>query len=558
MSSLEFGVQSSEFGVMCYNIFEQAFFKAPVFVWLSCIMLRRKGIHFYLVIVLFAVYIINGLIAIPRNSVTFDEMDHWSYGKRILMMKPQKIYPYDDASAMPISGLNALPRAAEQMLHPGLVKTDGGFSDIMNGRYVTLVVCLLTGFFIYRWSKEMFGETAGLFSLFLFVFCPNLNGHGTLLTTDAYTALLTISTTYFFWRFVKYSGWKNFIAFSISLGLAQITKQTLLHLFIFLFIPSLLILVWRKTLFARFKINLLRAVALAGIVLFIINAGFFFSGTGRSLSAYNLNSKLFLTLGSSFVKNIPLPLPAPFIEGLDMAMHMNELGAGHPEVSKKNYLSGQKKEGKGFWNYYPVVFFYKTPLSVLLCLLVLLFFPLKKGMKLPHSKTILLLLAMAVYFMMLFSLISNSQVGIRHIILIYPLLYVALGAVLVYKAMKYFLPLLIIYGLFTYYKFFPNLVSYHNELVASKNVYRVMADSNIDYGQSCFRYLAFRQRNPEYKIPGSIPEAGKFIVSVDDFIDTGDKHKFDWLGKNFKPSGHFDHCYLLFDISPEDLKHLKD
>ncbi len=521
-------------------------------------MLRRKGIHFYLVIALLAVYIINGLIAIPGNSVTFDEMDHWSYGKRILMMKPQKIYPYDDASAMPVSGLNALPRAAEQLLSPGLMKTDGGFSDIIHGRYVTFILCLLTGLLIYRWSKEMFGETAGLFSLFLFVFCPNLNGHGTLLTTDAYTALLTIANVYFFWRFVKYSGWKNFIAFSISLGLAQITKQTLLHLFIIFFIASLFLLVWRKTLVTHFKINLLRAFAATGIVLFIINAGFFFNGTGRSLAEYNLNSKPLLKLGSSFVKNIPLPLPVPFIEGVDMTLHMNELGAGHPQVSKKNYLLGEKKERRGFRNYYAVVFFYKTPLSVMLCLAILLFLLIKKRNQLLHYKIILLLVAMAVYFTAMFSFLSNSQVGIRHIIFIYPLFYVALGAVLLYKAMKYFLPLLIIYSLFTYYKFFPNLISYHNELVASKNVYRIMADSNVDYGQSYFRYQKFRQRNPEYKLPGRTPGAGKFIVGVDDYLDTGDKHKFDWLGNNFKPTGHFDHCYLLFDISPGDLKQLKN
>ena len=48
-------------------------------------MLLKRGIHFYLVLGLFAVYLFNGLIAIPRNSVTYDEMDHWSYGKRILM-----------------------------------------------------------------------------------------------------------------------------------------------------------------------------------------------------------------------------------------------------------------------------------------------------------------------------------------------------------------------------------------------------------------------------------------------------------------------------------------
>src|SRR6185503_5020389 len=101
--------------------------------------------------------------------------------------------------------------------------------------------CLLTGFFIYTWSRQLFGENGGLLSLFLFVFCPNLNGHGILLTTDAYTALFTVSTAYFYWKFIKQSGWRNFIAFSISLGLSQIVKYSMLHLIIFLAVVSLLV-----------------------------------------------------------------------------------------------------------------------------------------------------------------------------------------------------------------------------------------------------------------------------------------------------------------------------
>jgi len=28
----------------------------------------------------------------------------------------------------------------------------------MHGRYMTLLVCLLIGIYIYKWSKELFGE----------------------------------------------------------------------------------------------------------------------------------------------------------------------------------------------------------------------------------------------------------------------------------------------------------------------------------------------------------------------------------------------------------------
>ena len=299
-------------------------------------MLRRTGLHFYLVLGLFAVYLINGLIAIPRNSITYDEMDHWSYGKRILMRKTDKIYPFDDASAMPISGLNAIPRAIQQLIKPGLLKTDGGFSDIMNGRYVTLIVCLLTGFFIYTWSKQLFGEKGGLLSLFLFVFCPNLNGHGVLLTTDAYTALSTVMTAYFYWKFIKRSEWKYFLAFSISLSLAQIVKYSMIHLYVFIAIVSIAVLIKRKTIFAGFARNLTRLIVLNLIILFIINLGFIFNHPWKSLDDLKISSQTFTKLQNSFISSIPLPVPEPYIVGLDQTIYMNELGAGDPNVSGAN------------------------------------------------------------------------------------------------------------------------------------------------------------------------------------------------------------------------------
>src|SRR5436190_15666805 len=177
-------------------------------------MATSNRLYTYLRILLFAVYFINGIIVINLNSVASDETDHMYYGIRMLKGRPQKINPYEDGSTMPVSALNALPRAAEQILHPGLNKTDGGMSDAIHGRYITLLICLLAGIFVYRWSNEMFGEKAGLFSLFLFVFCPNLQANIPLVGTDAYAMLFTLSSAYYFRKFVLYSGWQNFILFS--------------------------------------------------------------------------------------------------------------------------------------------------------------------------------------------------------------------------------------------------------------------------------------------------------------------------------------------------------
>jgi len=535
------------------NLFEEAFTMTPFLFRLSCVMLRKKGIHFYLVIGLFAVYLINGLIAIPKNSVTYDEMDNWSYGKRILMRKTDKVYPFDDAGVMPVCGLNALPRAIQQLTNPGLLKTDGGFSDINNGRYITLIVCLLTGFFIYRWSKELFGENGGLLSLFLFVFCPNLNGHGILLNMDAYTGLFTVSTAYYYWKFIKRSGWKYFLAFSLSLACAQIVKYSMIHLIIFLGIVSIFVLLRRKTFVSRFWINLGRLFVLGIIVAFVINLGYIFNSPGKSLNDLKLASSSFKTLQNSFIGSVPLPLPKPYIEGLDMISYMNELGAGHQYVSDANYLLGEKRTGKGFWDYYLVIFVFKTPLISLLLLIAAIVFLFVRKEKQGHPSTMRFLLGLIFYFLIVMGFQNNVQIGIRHVLMVYPLLYVLAGFIttlpVFQKRLKLYTALIVIYSLATYYLFFPNLVSYSNELIPVKrNAYKIMADSNLDYGQGHIAAGKYLEKHQDIKVADTISAKGKFILGVNDYLDLRGDHKYSWLS-SFKPVGHVNHCYLLFDTN---------
>ena len=521
-------------------------------------LLPLKKIYFYLRILLFAIYLINGILAIPRNSVVYDEMDRWSYSKRVLKGQPEIIYPYDDAGISPFHVFNALPRAAEQVLSPGLTKSDGGFSDIMHGRYVTLLICLFIGVFIYRWSKELFGEMAGLFSLFLFVFCPNLNGHSILFASDTYTALFTLSTFYYFWKFLKQPSNKNFFFFSLSFGVAQIIKYSLIHFIIFFAFVSLFILIKHKTLFSRWRKNFARLLVFTTIVLLTINTAYLFNGTGKRLENYEFKSTAFTSIQSiPVISKIPEPLPVPYIEGLDITQHMNELGAGDPNVSGMNYMLGNYRSGHGFWSYYLTIFLFKTPIPYLLALILMLSLLISKpGIFDGAAKG--LILGGVIYFFLFFSLFNNVQIGIRHILLIYPLLYVLMGSIvkmqLPKKAWLAVATFFILYTLISFYYYFPNLISYTNELIADKKrAYKIMADTNLDYGQGNFALAKYLEKHTDVKIASSVPQMGKFVLSVNDYVDINGTGRFRWLRK-FTPVRHINHCYLLFDISADDLK----
>ncbi|MDX1955838.1 MAG: hypothetical protein SFU20_09920, partial [Chitinophagaceae bacterium] len=234
------------------------------------------------------------------------------------------------------------------------------------------------------------------------------------------------------------------------------------------------------------------------------------------------------------------------------------LGAGHPEVSGPNYLLGETRTGNGFWHYYFISFIFKTPLSVLLLLLGLPVVLWKMPATKKEKWTILLLLTLSFYFLLVFGLTNRSQVGIRHVLMVYPLLYVVLGywgkAVSAFKWKGLLLIGFLLYTGFTYYRFYPNLIAYHNELVADKRVYTIMASSNVDFGQSAFRLQKFLTNNPEYRIPDSIPQPGKYIQGVDAYLGLMDKYKIDWLNDHFKPVGQFDHSFLLFEVTEAELR----
>lgn len=507
---------------------------------------------------LLMVYLINGVILIPQSSLTYDEMDHWSYGKRILKRQPQRIFPFDDASTMPVTGLNAIPRAAEQLVNPELKKTDAGFSDILHGRYVTLFICLITGLLVYSWSRELFGDQGALFSLALFIFSPNLLAHETLLTTDAYAALFTLATFYSGWRYLIKKGWGRFSLFSLCLALSQVVKPSLIHLILMVGIASLILMFKQGTWSMDWKSRGLRLGWLVLILLAVVNLAFFFQGTGHSLQSYTFHSDAFLRLQGEFWGRIPLPLPAPYMEGIDLTMYMNQLGAGHPDVSGPNYLLGETRVGSGFWYYYLVCFFFKTPLSVLVMLLGLpvLMWRRKAG---GLVKNTLLFLGLAIlYFLLVFGFTNRTQVGIRHVLMVYPLMFVALGA---WTAMvpdslskRVAAGLWILYTLFTFYKFYPNQIAYHNESVARDKVYKVMAGSNIDFGQSAYRLADFLQKNPEYRVPDTVPRPGRYIQGVDAYLGLMDKYRIPWLNDHFQPVGEFDHGFLLFEVTEADLR----
>jgi 4-amino-4-deoxy-L-arabinose transferase-like glycosyltransferase len=518
---------------------------------------KSKRSHFQLRLLLIAVFFINGLIYIPRQAIVSDERNHLNYAVRFAKGHPEKVKPYDDASTMPVSALNTLPRVVQQIQNPGLQKSDEGVSDILMGRYITLVFAVITGIYIAVWAKELYGETAATFSLFLFVFCPNLNAHAGFFTTDAYAALFTIVPCYYFWNWHKQGGWKYLLYFSITLGIAQLTKQSLTNLIFIFVVLSVLLQLVKSTVLKRIGLKLVQLFVIIAVVLFVINAGFLFKQSFLPLEQYSFSSRTFNNLQSSlsFIGTVPLPLPSPYLYGLDLVKYMTELSPGDERVSFGNYILGNRKTEGSFWYYYFIILLFKSPMIPLAATFILLFKFRKFDRRFLENEFIIV--AVIVYFFSFFNFLVARQVGMRHILIIYPLIYVLAGRVVTLfpanPGFKVLMGFAVLYSTSTFYYFFPNLVAYTNELIVDKKrAYLILGDSNLDWGQGRLVLEDYLKKNGDVKVPGSIPAAGKYIISASDFVGLTRDQSFAWM-KKYRPVNHVYFSYLLFDISEKDI-----
>ena len=99
--------------------------------------------------VILSFYLFNGIIYLNAQSVTSDEGGFYNYAKRLVKGNPERLDPVVDNSKTPVVVLNLLPRAVEQLIHPGIHKTNLGQRDFFRASYITLFISILAILFVY-------------------------------------------------------------------------------------------------------------------------------------------------------------------------------------------------------------------------------------------------------------------------------------------------------------------------------------------------------------------------------------------------------------------------
>jgi len=183
------------------------------------------------VFTLICVVLLLNLFSIRYKTCVRDERAHYLYGSKILAGNPDRAMGL--FSTMPFTSINVLPTSITKILNP--LNKSKQFSNIISGwhsgRCVTMLFSLLLALYVYRWTKELYGYPAAIFSMFLYTFSPNMIAHSRLITTDLYAACLITIATYYFWKFVNNGGWRRGVISAVTLGISQLAKYTSLFLY---------------------------------------------------------------------------------------------------------------------------------------------------------------------------------------------------------------------------------------------------------------------------------------------------------------------------------------
>jgi len=368
-------------------------------------------------------------------------------------------------------------------------------SVLVPARLTAALMSLLLAVLVFLAAREMFGRWEALTALALLAFEPNLIAHGSLVTTDMALTATLFAAVFALYRYLKNPSAVRFLMVGLAVGLTLAAKHSgiLILPILFLLIASdVLLYSQSKILTRRFVSQIFRpAAAFVGIVFVgfvLLWAAYGFRYNSLPNTAERPSSV------QEFLANMPGGIrnskPMRTVKAIDRIKILPESYAlGLADVvatnSREMVLFG-KFYPTGRWFYFPAAFSIKTSIALLVLLaLSLMTFKLYR----ERQREMLFLLVPPFLFFAV-SLTSGMNIGIRHILPVYPFFIVTAAAGIClwcrkYPSLRYVLIALLIFHAATAFRTAPNYLAFANDFWGgTNNTHRLLDDSNVEWGQN--------------------------------------------------------------------------
>lgn len=483
---------------------------------------------------------------------------------------------------------------------------------LLVARLVDILLTMLLGVLVLWWTRRHFGAIPALAAGTLLAFDPNFIANGHYVLNDVPVSLCFLAGVLSWNAFLSAYGKRPWVWPALGCGVltgiavgAKYNAVLLVPIYVLLY----LVRWWQqgadREAAARYSLpHLARSLLVVGAASFLaLYAVFGFETepwlpTARMLHPMTISERLqvapdsfgeagywllrhpgYLPTAELLLQRMPIPAPSLF-RGLIMLSHHQMMG--HP-----SYFLGMYS-ARGWWYYFPVVMAVKTPTGLLILFVLALAASLmalfREGTgpvmgRLRKLNPDWYALAIPGLFYVAICLRASINIGIRHVLPVYPLVFIWSAAVLfsgrlpVPLAMRRAAAVCLVLVALESLAEFPDYLGFFNLVSGGPRMgWKYVVDSNIDSGQDIKKlpaYLAdhgisniclayFGAAELDYfglhaqPVPAGLPEARQsgcvVVMSITQLMfDRGQKGRYRWLDR-FNPTGYVGSSYRIYDL----------
>jgi hypothetical protein len=450
----------------------------------------------YVFICLFLIFFSVLIFGSKQLSLTSDEPPHIAHG--YLMLKTGDPWALVEHRHPPLSNMLSASLLLLQPEQPDPMRISSWGEDFVLfvralwpqlgpierlayvTRYPNILFSIILLALVIKWSKNAAGSKAAIFAAVLTILDPTLVAHAQLNTTDIGLTLFAFLAMYF----VEATSIKNNTVklgvTGVAMGCALATKASGLILVPVVFAVLMWRIIENQRIIDMFDRNFIQ----------------------RNIPHYLFECSIvlfcsFVCLAAVYAIPCFVSGKADFLSGL--GAHIELILMTLSERYRSAFLAGEIRQG-GWWWYFPFAFLIKTPIPSLIFTCITVLLPLTKPKKLLEKLSFWLF----PFTYLLFSIRSNMNIGYRHLLPVFPYLYIAAGKLLkdlvlhpegvlpfviksttLMRSLRTVTILLLIWQAVSLLWIYPFPIAYFNAFAGGpRNGYRYLVDSNVDWGQS--------------------------------------------------------------------------
>ena len=422
------------------------------------------------------------------------------------------------------------------------------------------------GLSLWLATRRFFSTGAGNVALALYTFTPSLIANFSVATTDGVGALFIFLTAGQLIRWRRSPSPTQTVLLGLVLGALLLTKFYAPPL-VLLALALVLVLDHERGLRGLRHWNWKACLAALVVALLTLWTGYFFhiahlKIANGQVQAIFPNRPLKTWATKSQLQLDALVPAGEFLEGLRDVAFSNRHG-------RPAWFLGKIYPKGGIKLYYPVAIALKWPTILLLMFLASLLLGFRKSCRAPGD---LLVLSLFGLVFLAFALQSRFAIGERHILPLYPFALLIAGGVWEharrYRAAMLVVVLALCLNAADALRYAPDYLAYFNVFVKPENRWRLLTDSNLDWGQGLIALRGYEQQHPNETLqlayfgsvdprlygiratplPPNQPVSGTVVAGATclsgQVLDDPDGYRWLWA---YRPKRILDHSLWVFD-----------